>query len=253
MILLTALLFTTFYFVKRKSKNQSKTTETTTKTQITTQTTVNKTTETQSTTQTKVNKTTKSNEENNTELLFKPENKQLRKALFNVSEDYKSKHKYIVAANLKTNLITLYEKEDGKYQKPVKAMICSCGLENSPTTKGEFKLTEKMLWCLMIDKTYGRYVIRFNGPYMTHSVPYERKTKDSLLYKEFNKLGQPASHGCLRLSLEDSKFLYDNVNFGTKIIVYESEIDTMPRPKKIIIDENSPLKTWDPTDPERPQ
>lgn len=215
---------------------------------------LNKNTENQKQTATSVS-TTKTNPEKNLENvkpLSDPKNQQLMKKLSDVDENYSKYYNYIVAVNIETNLLTVYEKEDGKFTKPIKAMICSSGAKGSETPQGEYKMKEKILWCLMVDDTYGRYITRFNGSYMIHSVPYKSKNPADLDYKEFNKLGESVSHGCIRLSLSDSKWIYDNVKFGTKLIVYKSDVDTLPRPKKIIIDENSPLKKWDPTDPEKP-
>ena len=32
-------------------------------------------------------------------------------------------------------------------------------------------------------------------------------------------LGIPASHGCVRLKVEEAKWLYDNIPSGTKLII----------------------------------
>ena len=214
----------------------------------------NKKTENQKQTATSVSTTKTKSEKNleNVKPLSDSKNQQLRKMLSDVDEDYSRYYNYIVAVNIETNLLTVYEKEDGKFTKPIKAMICSSGAKGSETPQGEFKMNEKILWCLMVDDTYGRYITRFNGSYMIHSVPYKSKNPADLDYKSFNKLGESVSHGCIRLSLSDAKWIYDNIKFGTKLIVYKSDVDTLPRPKKIMIDENSPLKKWDPTDPEKP-
>ena len=36
----------------------------------------------------------------------------------------------------------------------------------------------------------------------------------------FSKLGKNGSHGCVRLSVEDAKWIYQNCPVQTKIIVY---------------------------------
>ena len=43
------------------------------------------------------------------------------------------------------------------------------------------------------------------------------KLKDA---SEAEKLGSPASHGCIRLSIADSKWLYDQLPTGTPIHIY---------------------------------
>ena len=37
--------------------------------------------------------------------------------------------------------------------------------------------------------------------------------------EEAAKLGQKASHGCIRLSLEDSIWFYENVTQGTPVLI----------------------------------
>ena len=39
--------------------------------------------------------------------------------------------------------------------------------------------------------------------------------------KRPKKLGQPASHGCVRLSIEDAKWIYDNVPEKTKVVIHK--------------------------------
>ncbi|HAH78565.1 MAG TPA: L,D-transpeptidase, partial [Ruminococcaceae bacterium] len=34
-----------------------------------------------------------------------------------------------------------------------------------------------------------------------------------------DKLGEPASHGCIRLPVEDAKWIYDNIPEGTKVVI----------------------------------
>ncbi len=57
-----------------------------------------------------------------------------------------------------------------------------------------------------------------HGEYLFHTVP--TKGDGSYNQKEAAKLGkQPASHGCIRLSAPDAKYLYENLPTGTKVII----------------------------------
>lgn len=57
-----------------------------------------------------------------------------------------------------------------------------------------------------------------HGIYLFHSVPVDEQGNYKL--DEAAKLGkQPASHGCVRLSVPDAKWLYDQLPVGTKIII----------------------------------
>ena len=54
---------------------------------------------------------------------------------------------------------------------------------------------------------------------MFHSVLYNQKG-GPVTQSSVNNLGSKASHGCVRLSVEDAKWLYQNCPKGTKVIVY---------------------------------
>ena len=57
-----------------------------------------------------------------------------------------------------------------------------------------------------------------NGVYLFHTVP--TKKDGSYNVPEAEKLGkQPASHGCIRLSVPDAKWMMQNLKVGTKVVV----------------------------------
>ena len=57
--------------------------------------------------------------------------------------------------------------------------------------------------------------------------------------------------GCVRLTVEDAKWIYDNCPSGTYVEIYDSE-DPGPlgKPEALKLDADSPNKGWDPTDPD---
>lgn len=56
--------------------------------------------------------------------------------------------------------------------------------------------------------------------------------------------------GCVRLTVEDAKWIYDNCKSGTTVEFYSSE-DPGPlgKPETQKISDNEELRGWDPTDP----
>ena len=57
---------------------------------------------------------------------------------------------------------------------------------------------------------------------MIHGVPYKtRNTKGYVNKTEFNKLGTPASAGCVRVPIKLAKYIYDTCPVGTPVIVKE--------------------------------
>ena len=166
------------------------------------------------------------------------------------------KQPYLVAVNRAMNTVTVYGKdENGNYTIPVKAFACSVGCEGHETITGTYKTTDRFPWCYMVDGTWGRYAIRISGGYMFHSIGYYERKEDTLEYDEFNKLGTPASLGCVRLCLSDIYWLYAYCPTGFRTVIYDDYESAGPlgKPTPPMIDtSNEFTRGWDPTDPEYP-
>lgn len=159
---------------------------------------------------------------------------------------------YLVAVNRAMCTITIYGKDqDGNYTVPIKAMVCSVGRSGHQTPTGRYNTTNRYDWRLMVDNSYGRYAIRIHGSIMFHSVCYFKKDESTLEYEEYNKLGSPASLGCIRLCLKDIKWIYDNCPTGFPTVIFDDTSSPGPlgKPSSIKIDVNDVEKRgYDPTD-----
>lgn len=157
---------------------------------------------------------------------------------------------YVIYVNTALNYITIKQQNADGTLTPVKAMVCSCGREGHRTPQGTFHTSDYYEWRIMVDDTYGQYAVRFNNKILFHSVPYTEASPDTLEWEEYNKLGESASLGCVRLSVADSKWIYDNCKPGTTVVVYADceEVCEFEIPVPIKIAEDSPYKNWDPTD-----
>ena len=159
---------------------------------------------------------------------------------------------YQVYVNRIANCVTVYTKDaDGDYTVPVRSFACSTGREGMETPLGSFKTSDYYTWRLMVDGSYGQYAIRFNRGILFHSVPYYTSSADNLEKDQFNLLGSQASLGCVRMAASDVKWLYDNCEKGTRVIVYDDEQNPGPlgKPVQMQIDISHPFAGWDPTDP----
>jgi len=159
---------------------------------------------------------------------------------------------YYIKINLKTQRVYVFVKdENGEYTIPVKEMICSTG--TSTPESGVFKISDKYQWGTLVGNVYGQYCTRITGPILFHSVPYTARSKSALEYWEYDKLGQPASKGCVRLTVEDAKWIYDKCKSGTKVEFYEKDEGSGRLNKELplkISDYDEELRKWDPTDPD---
>lgn len=160
-----------------------------------------------------------------------------------------ARYPYYVKVNRVANVVTVYAMDTaGKYSIPYKAFACSTG---QTTPLGTFKTQSKVRWLFLVHNQWGQYTTQFKGPYWFHSVPYTHKAEDTLKYEEFNKLGTMCSAGCVRMTVADVKWLYDNLPVGTTIEIYDDAANpgALGSPAPARIDVNSPNRNWDPTDP----
>lgn len=163
-------------------------------------------------------------------------------------EDGGDKNLYEVHVNRHQSCVTVYTfDEKGDYTIPVRAMLCSCG-KNHSTIVGEFEIYFKSEWHALYNNVYGQYVSGITGDFLFHSVPYaEMEDNSSLEIEEFNKLGSEASLGCVRMAVEDTRWIYENCPIGTTVKIYDKDIpEPLGRPAAIRI--NGSGLGWDPTD-----
>lgn len=150
---------------------------------------------------------------------------------------------YSIRVNQTTCVVTIY-----RGNVPVKAMRCSVGLNNA-TPDGTFSLSRKIHWQPLFGNCYGQYTSTITGNILFHSVFYYRYRDDhSLATDAYRLLGQPASHGCVRLTAGDAYYIYHNCPNGTRVTIFHgsSKDDPLGKPAH-------PYPNWtgnyDPTDP----
>lgn len=153
---------------------------------------------------------------------------------------------YLLKVNRKQNVITVYQKDKkGNYTLPIKAITCSTG--GSKTPLGTFKTPEKYRWRLLMGNVWGQYSTRIKGSILFHSVWYYKQDPSTLSAVQYNKLGTAASAGCIRLTVEDAKWIHDNCPVGTTVTIYDgNEKAPLGKPAAITLPTNT---GWDPTDP----
>lgn len=159
---------------------------------------------------------------------------------------------YCIKVNKRENVVTIYKVgKDGFYSEPVKAMVCSVGAAGN-TPEGVFDLGGREEWLALEGDTYGQYAVGITGNILFHSVPYFTQNKNDLEIEEYNKLGKSVSAGCVRLSVIDAKWIYDNCDEMTYVEIFESDYDgPLGKPVAAVISSGGAEGNWDPTDPDR--
>ena len=134
----------------------------------------------------------------------------------NVEEeiDYSSSDNFRIDVDLSAQKVFVFYKDN-----LIKTMICSGGTAEKPTPIGTYYTNQKIesAWVAKYNMN-ARFWVRFYNDYLFHSVPYDKEW--NLLQEEYEKLGIPASHGCIRLALEDAKWLYEMLPLGVKVVIY---------------------------------
>ncbi|SCJ94636.1 L%2CD-transpeptidase catalytic domain [uncultured Clostridium sp.] len=122
---------------------------------------------------------------------------------------------YFVYVNLNDQKTYVYEGTSNNWTLE-KEFDCSTGIESEATPKGVYTVTGRGDWFYSDQyEQGGKYWVQFWGDYLFHSLPYDESQSTIVDYT----LGVPASHGCIRLAVEDSKWLFDNMPDDTKVII----------------------------------
>lgn len=161
----------------------------------------------------------------------------------------KNNYPYYIKINRLQNVVMVYGLDDSnQYTKLEKVFVCSTG---KATPLGKYRTEGKYKWRWLFGDVYGQYATIIDGDILFHSVPYTEQSKDTLEYWEYNKLGTKASLGCIRLTVIDAKWIYDNCPSGTMVELYDSDdLNGIEKPTAPVISETNPNKGWDPTDPD---
>ena len=197
------------------------------------------------------------------EEIEEPQEEEKTDAAENKAESRKTDHTtatgtrpYYIRVNKQANVVTVYGKDaNGNYTVPVRAMVCSTGSYTPPCGKyprTAYKTTGyKARWNYLQGAVYGQYATQITGNILFHSVPYTQKDPSALEYWEYDKLGTSASLGCIRLTVRDAKWIYDNISSGTTVEFYsDSNPGPLGKPGAQKVSSNVECRGWDPTAPE---
>ena len=110
--------------------------------------------------------------------------------------------------------------ENEEYTVLVRTMKCSTGLDSTPTPKGTYQATTGpgARWHYFKKFfVWAQYAYYIQGDIMFHSVLFNSKGS-SPTSSSVRNLGRKASHGCVRLSVENAKWIYENAGQDEGIV-----------------------------------
>jgi lipoprotein-anchoring transpeptidase ErfK/SrfK len=103
-------------------------------------------------------------------------------------------------------------------------MICSTGLDTSSDTStpvGTFHIQQERGTSFYNpnEKEGAMYWVSWknHGEFLFHSVATDKN--GNIIPSEAAKLGQKASHGCIRLAVPDAKWIFENIKYNTKVVI----------------------------------
>ena len=129
------------------------------------------------------------------------------------AQGYSSNTNWLILVDTSRCLTSIYTGSRGNWSLN-RRYVCSTGKASTPTVLGEYQVYGK-------GYSFGHgytcyYYTQFYGDYLFHSSPY---------YVNSNRImdptmGVPSSAGCVRLEIQNAKWIYDNIPYGTKVVTY---------------------------------
>ena len=131
---------------------------------------------------------------------------------------------YRIEVDIANQIATVFRRADGSVQRQ---MVCSTGAGDA-TPRGTFRLqksraADRSEWYFIGKyQCFVKYPTRIQGSILFHSLPYSDKDMDAVdpLAIEQLRLGEKASHGCVRLRWEDAQWIAQNCPDGTETRIF---------------------------------
>lgn len=158
---------------------------------------------------------------------------------------------YYVEVDRVNGVMTIFDKNR---TTPVKSIRVSVGLPGTPTPLGTYVLRASARWQPLMGPSWGQYGTHVSGAgqggIFVHSVAGWGTNSYSMPMAEYNKLGNPASHGCIRCCVADAKWVYYNCS-GATIKIFDGsykadEVFKGPLGRRALVKTTG---NYDPTDP----
>lgn len=122
-----------------------------------------------------------------------------------------------IDVNKAMQMVTVFAKDGNENIRPIRHFLCSTGAPLSLTPNGTFS-AKPLTYGAAVDPWYFfalnncwiLYCTQLTGNICFHSVPFNGFGAGTLSYSGYHAMGNPASHGCIRLLIEDAKYIWEN-------------------------------------------
>ena len=130
-----------------------------------------------------------------------------QQAMLNKIKNYWSGTRYLIAVNRSTHKVGVFSGSKGNWTLKY-YWSCVTGAPGSPTITGNYYTTGFKRTTLTTDSR-ARWATQIHGGYFFHSI-----------LASDNELGKSLSHGCIRLSVSNAKWIYNNISSNTRVVIY---------------------------------
>ncbi len=143
---------------------------------------------------------------------------------------YPSDDTYLIRVDLRHCIVSVYTSdENGDYIIPVRFMLCSPGASGSSTPTGAFSLGKHHARFGYFVSTggYAQYWTQITGRIYMHSILYSERDAATYTNNSWRALGTKASHGCVRLTVPDARWIWYNAAHGSKVEIFYGAKDDL--------------------------
>ena len=135
---------------------------------------------------------------------------------------------YFVEVDVANQLIKVFKRDENQtFTMLHKIFTASTGTDKYPSDVGTWTMTgRRARWAYFPTwgGGYAQYWVRITADIAFHSVLYENTRLDSVKMSAVKALGKRASHGCIRLTVADAKWMYENVRKGVQVWIHEDAL-----------------------------
>lgn len=155
--------------------------------------------------------------------------------------------------NKTMQMVTVFGTDPFGNIEPVKHFICSTGIEvpDMATPEGTFKANPLSYgasfdpwYYFKLNDCWVLYCTQVIGNVCFHSVPVDKYDMNYLSSSAYNNLGNKASHGCIRLFMEDAEFIWKNCRGVPIDIIKGEKSDELSAIKNEINNSKMPFKDY---------
>ncbi len=136
-----------------------------------------------------------------------------------------------IEVNQAMQMVIVYGTDAAGTTIPLKHFVCSTGIAPHVTPNGEFRARPLTYsnnhgpWYYFVDsKCWILYCTQISGNICFHSIPFNDYGTETLSQSGYAAIGKMASHGCIRLMVEDARFIWENCK-GVPVIISDGFYD----------------------------